>query len=203
MSITSAGTRGWRTVAGSRPSRRRATSSRSRNSITGPHRMRRRRSPLSPIACCRSWRRDAMSSSATTMRSATTSASCRRRATRPVTSPSRWAAARTTRYSPAISCIRRCRRTIRSSRSSSTSIRTRRRKRAQLPGALLRQRHAVLHRAFPLAVGRQDQAQGQWVRLRGGLRRPFFSVMPGLVPGIHVLTIDGDEGRGWPEQARP
>ena len=34
---------------------------------------------------------------------------------------------------------------------------------AQLSGALLRHRHAVLHRAFPLALVGQDQAQGQRV----------------------------------------
>ena len=34
---------------------------------------------------------------------------------------------------------------------------------AQFPGTLLRHRHAVLHRAFPLAVGREDPPPGQWV----------------------------------------
>ena len=42
--IMSAGTRGWRTAAGSRPSRRRATCSRRRNTTTGARSTRRRRS---------------------------------------------------------------------------------------------------------------------------------------------------------------
>jgi len=28
-------------------------------------------------------------------------------------------------------------------------------------------------------------------------------VMPGLVPGIHALTVTRRERRGWPGQARP
>jgi hypothetical protein len=28
-------------------------------------------------------------------------------------------------------------------------------------------------------------------------------VMPGLVPGIHVLTVSQQKRRGWPGQARP
>jgi hypothetical protein len=28
-------------------------------------------------------------------------------------------------------------------------------------------------------------------------------VMPGLVPGIHVVSLLLIEGRGWPGQARP
>ena len=39
---------------------------------------------------------------------------------------------------------------------------------AQLPRALLRHRYAVLHRAFPLAVIGQDQAQGECVHVRDG-----------------------------------
>ena len=39
---------------------------------------------------------------------------------------------------------------------------------AQFPGALLRHRHAVLHRAFPLAVGRENPALGQRIFLPGG-----------------------------------
>src|SRR4051794_25116560 len=39
----------------------------------------------------------------------------------------------------------------------------------QLPGTLLRYRHVVLHRAFPLAVRWEDPAQGQWLRMRGGV----------------------------------
>ena len=39
----------------------------------------------------------------------------------------------------------------------------------QFPRTLLRHRHALLHRALPLAIGRQDQTQGQRVRLRGGI----------------------------------
>jgi hypothetical protein len=31
----------------------------------------------------------------------------------------------------------------------------------------------------------------------------WFSVMPGLVPGIHVLAAIKQERRGWPGQARP
>ena len=34
---------------------------------------------------------------------------------------------------------------------------------AQLPGALLRHRHAVLHRAFPLALDRQNPPPRQWI----------------------------------------
>ncbi|MGT2436791.1 hypothetical protein ACU4GH_13990 [Bradyrhizobium betae] len=37
------------------------------------------------------------------------------------------------------------------------------------PRSLLRHRHAVLHRAFPLALGGEDPAQGQRVRLRGSV----------------------------------
>jgi hypothetical protein len=33
---------------------------------------------------------------------------------------------------------------------------------------------------------------------------PYPFVMPGLVPGIHVLNMRlGEERRGWPGQARP
>src|SRR6185312_10400540 len=46
---------------------------------------------------------------------------------------------------------------------------------AQLPGALLRQRHAVLRRAFPLAVFGQDQAQGEGIYLRDDLKSPRLS----------------------------
>ena len=38
---------------------------------------------------------------------------------------------------------------------------------AEFPGTLLRHRHAVLHRAFPLALDRQNSPQGQWIFLRG------------------------------------
>ena len=54
----------------------------------------------------------------------------------------------------------------------------------QFPGALLRHRHAVLHGAFPLAVGREDPAAGQWIYLRGGvaaiLPRPACGGRPDL-----------------------
>ena len=40
---------------------------------------------------------------------------------------------------------------------------------AQFHGALLRHRYAVLHRAFPLAVGRKDPAQRQRIFLRGDM----------------------------------
>ena len=42
---------------------------------------------------------------------------------------------------------------------------------AQLPGALLRHRYAVLHGAFPLAVGRKDPPHGQRIFLRGDMSR--------------------------------
>ncbi len=42
---------------------------------------------------------------------------------------------------------------------------------AQFPGALLRHRHAVLHRAFPLAVDRQDPPRRQRIFLRGDMSR--------------------------------
>ena len=38
---------------------------------------------------------------------------------------------------------------------------------ARLPGALLRHRYAVLHRAFPLPVHRKDSPCRQWILLRG------------------------------------
>jgi hypothetical protein len=31
----------------------------------------------------------------------------------------------------------------------------------------------------------------------------FLLVMPGLVPGIHVLGAAQDQKRGWPRQAQP
>src|SRR5947208_3000455 len=40
---------------------------------------------------------------------------------------------------------------------------------ARIPGALLRHRYAVLHRAFPLPFGRKDPAQGQRILLRGDM----------------------------------
>jgi hypothetical protein len=36
---------------------------------------------------------------------------------------------------------------------------------------------------------------------RGAQQNDF--VMPGLVPGIHVLLLEAEESRGWPGQARP
>ena len=42
---------------------------------------------------------------------------------------------------------------------------------AQFPGALLRHRDAVLHRAFPLALDRKNPALGRWVFLPGDLKR--------------------------------
>ena len=39
---------------------------------------------------------------------------------------------------------------------------------AQFPRALLRHRYAVLHRAFPLALDRENPPLGRWVFLRGG-----------------------------------
>src|SRR6185312_8470678 len=62
---------------------------------------------------------------------------------------------------------------------------------AQLPRALLRQRHAVLHRAFPLAVFGQDQAQGEGIYLRDDLKSP----RPALVRRIRLLA-KADAGRG-------
>jgi hypothetical protein len=35
------------------------------------------------------------------------------------------------------------------------------------------------------------------------LKMSRFFVMPGLVPGIHVLLRLSQERRGWPGQARP
>ena len=79
----------------------RATSSARPNSTT-----RRSRAPrpsaASPTAYCRWSRPDAPISCATTMRSAITFASCRRRVTRPDTLHSPWAVARMTRFSAAI-----------------------------------------------------------------------------------------------------
>src|SRR5882762_6662886 len=51
--------------------------------------------------------------------------------------------------------------------------------------------------AIPGKVGRRDQS----MRLRGDL----YLVMPGLVPGIHVLAdrTAREERRRWPRQARP
>ena len=42
---------------------------------------------------------------------------------------------------------------------------------ARFPGALLRHRHAVLHRAFPVALDGKDPAAGQRVFVRGGVGR--------------------------------
>ena len=42
---------------------------------------------------------------------------------------------------------------------------------AQFPGALLRHRYAVLHRAFPLALHGQNPPPGRRIFLRGGVRR--------------------------------
>ena len=43
---------------------------------------------------------------------------------------------------------------------------------AQFPGALLRHRYAVLHRAFPLAVGRKNPPHRQRIFLRGDMSVP-------------------------------
>ena len=56
---------------------------------------------------------------------------------------------------------------------------------AQLPGALLRHRYAVLHRAFPLAVGRKDPAHGQWIFLRGNM-----SSNPSAFETLSVEPVD-------------
>lgn len=64
----------------------------------------------SPTAYCRWSKPSGMRSLATATRSAITSASCRRRAIRPVTSHSPSGAARTTPCSPATSCTRQSRR---------------------------------------------------------------------------------------------
>jgi hypothetical protein len=50
------------------------------------------------------------------------------------------------------------------------------------------------------------QIQSFQVELRQrdeGVDDIFQFVMPGLVPGIHVLTGSRPERRGWPGQARP
>ena len=77
---------------------------------------------------------------------------------------------------------------------------------AQLPGTLLRHRHAVLHRAFPLAVGGEDPAQGQRVRLRGGVASAIRIVpsCPGLSQASTFLQSMIKHERGWPafEQTR-
>ena len=71
----------------------------------------------------------------------------------------------------------------------------------QLPGTLLRHRHAVLHRAFPLAVGREDPAQGQRLRLRGGVAistewRDTMTTLPEipLPAGIRSRYVDDING---------
>ncbi len=43
----------------------------------------------------------------------------------------------------------------------------------QLPRALLRHRYAVLHRAFPLALDRQNPPQGQRIFMRDDLSKPL------------------------------
>ncbi len=43
-------------------------------------------------------------------------------------------------------------------------------------GAVLRQRYAVLHRAFPLAVGREDPATWQWIFLRGDMSADMLGI---------------------------
>ena len=170
MSIMSAGTRGSRTAAGCRPSRRRATCSARPSSITGPSRMPRRRCRRSPTACCRSSRPDRPRSCATI----TQIGDHARILPTPGHTPGHVAftfgrgkddavfsgdlmhSPLQTRY-PELSA----KFDVDQAQAAVDA--------AQFPGALLRHRYAVLHRAFPLAVGRENPPRRQRIFLRGDM----------------------------------
>ena len=75
----------------------------------------------------------------------------------------------------------------------------------------LRRRVPDAHRAVRRARGRRrhDEAPGAGRGRGGGTLGEFCSVgvtcsvMPGRVPGIHVLWVSQGARRGWPRQARP
>ena len=62
---------------------------------------------------------------------------------------------------------------------------------ARVPGAILRHRYAVLHRAFSLAFGRKDPTQGQWIFLRGDMsaNRPTFETLSVEPVDEHVTIV--------------
>jgi ribonuclease BN (tRNA processing enzyme) len=96
----------------------------------------------------------------------------------------------TTRCSPATSCTRRCRRSIRSCRSSSTSIQPRRQPRVGVSSSVI----ATPTRCAAPRISPRHQSGRSSARAMGSCVRrcnaaPHLNVMPGLVPGIHVFTI--------------